>query len=743
MEHDLSARGDLAGLALTSPDALDLAARAPPSVSGRRAPSVCAQRRPLPVLGHGSGAGSTGTPLLAPPARAQTWRGQAARSRAQRGAHRPGEAGRDDLYRVARVDYQHDGGDDPWTSPFAAENSGAPDLQDPRRAKPSPHVDFPKRLAWQTFEYDWLGNTKKTDDDAHGFYDRSLGPITNDTYRLASADNTTTGGSKTGKLETRYDAAGNLTRLQVKRNGTCLPAGADCSQVFAYTWDEVGRLTRARRWDVAALPAIADPPPTDATDAELAYAYDAGDQRVLKTAGERHTVYVFESLELRRAAFAPGPGPSEVPDYELSKWTETAFLFAHGVRLARVAWDQPDVPTIGGAETHVFLELGDHLGSTSVVLDKATGELVERGTWQAYGGAESDFRPERWKGFREDYGFTGKESDVEVGLVYFGKRFLSTSLNQWVSADPLAVHGLGADSNVYAFVSGSPLKNVDPLGLCDSAHPCGPEQGAEGTGSGGPAMESEFVRWNQELIAARAETDRYAQELIESRDMATSQTEAQARGWTTVSDGTPQIRAAAAKQKAAEGLATMTVTTPFAPVVVSLQAATGNNDAAVVANHLGIIGSAALTPHSQPYTLSLRDLQPPRVDARPAMEGPVVVRPPPGATPAEIQQMSDYCALCNQAISDGRMSPTGRVSTAGRLRAQASRDAALIRKAAEEAGVPFKGHVGHTPDTTWTGKPQAPDYLDLTPRVNMSLGGQASRYPVGYKPTVFVLELGQ
>ena len=372
----------------------------------------------------------------------------------------------DDLYRVARVDYQHEGGDDPWTSPFAAENSGTPDLQDPRRAKPSPHVDFPKRLAWQTFEYDWLGNTKKTDDDAHGFYDRSLGAITNDTYRLTAADNTSQGGSKTGKLETQYDPTGNLTRLQVKRNGTCLPAGADCSQVFAYTWDEVGRLTRARRWDVATLPAITGPLPTDATDAELAYAYDAGDQRVLKTAGDRHTVYVFESLELRRAAFAPGPGPSEVPDYELSKWTETGFLFAHGVRLARVAWDQPDVPTIGGAETHVFLELGDHLGSTSVVLDKASGELVERGTWQAYGGGESDFRPERWKGFREDYGFTGKEEDVEVGLQYFGKRYYAPLLNRWVSADPLAVHVPGeADLNVYAYVSGKALKSVDPLGL--------------------------------------------------------------------------------------------------------------------------------------------------------------------------------------------------------------------------------------------------------------------------------------
>src|SRR5690606_7270448 len=96
---------------------------------------------------------------------------------------------------------------------------------------------------------------------------------------------------------------------------------------------------------------------------------------------------------------------------------------------------------------------------------KATGRLVERSTYEAYGGTEIDYRPERWKSFREDYRFTGKEEDVEAGLIYFGKRFLNPLLNRWVSADPLAIHGLGADSNVYAYVSGRTLQSVDPLGL--------------------------------------------------------------------------------------------------------------------------------------------------------------------------------------------------------------------------------------------------------------------------------------
>jgi RHS repeat-associated protein len=102
-------------------------------------------------------------------------------------------------------------------------------------------------------------------------------------------------------------------------------------------------------------------------------------------------------------------------------------------------------------------------------LDVATSELVERGTYQAYGGVDSDYRPERWKHFREDYRFTGKEEDVEVGLVYFGKRFLNPLLGRWCNPDPLAIHSPGeADANLYAYVRGYVLKAIDPLGLQDN-----------------------------------------------------------------------------------------------------------------------------------------------------------------------------------------------------------------------------------------------------------------------------------
>ena len=280
--------------------------------------------------------------------------------------------------------------------------------------------------------------------------------------------------------------------MALDRDGPCLPAGlSECSQRFEYEWDEVGRLVRAKRWDVANPGVAGDgvlPPGNPA--ANLSYEYDAGDQRVIKTAtdgalNESHTLYVFESLELRRTQLIIDEGTGE-PEYELTKWTEVPYLFANGVRIARLVFDDRNVPAIDGNSLHVFFELGDHLGSTSVVLDKATSELVERATFQAYGAPESDYRPDRWEGFREDYRFTGKEEDVEVGLQYFVKRFLSPRLNRWVSADPLAVHAGGGGLNGYAYVNGQSLKAIDPLGLQ-------PELGGGGntsTGGGGAKGQS-------------------------------------------------------------------------------------------------------------------------------------------------------------------------------------------------------------------------------------------------------------
>jgi RHS repeat-associated protein len=122
----------------------------------------------------------------------------------------------------------------------------------------------------------------------------------------------------------------------------------------------------------------------------------------------------------------------------------------------------------------VLFEIGDHLGSTGIVIEKATGELVEQTTYTPYGATESDYRPLRWDAFREDYRFTGKEEDSELGLVYFGARYYAPLLGRWASPDPLAVHGLRADPNLYAYLRGKVYSSVDERGLDEVKAPLQP-----------------------------------------------------------------------------------------------------------------------------------------------------------------------------------------------------------------------------------------------------------------------------
>lgn len=119
-------------------------------------------------------------------------------------------------------------------------------------------------------------------------------------------------------------------------------------------------------------------------------------------------------------------------------------------------------------------------------------------------------------------------------------------------------------------------------------------------------------------------------------------------------------------------------------------------------------------------------------------DGPAVFDAHPLSTPDEIAQYRLYVKGSNLARDDGYLSKTGRVSTSGDLHVASTRQADLERARAAGAGTPYAGHVGHVPDTAWTGKARPHTWMDLSPRVNTSLGGQIGRYPVGFKPTEFI-----
>jgi hypothetical protein len=159
----------------------------------------------------------------------------------------------------------------------------------------------------------------------------------------------------------------------------------------------------------------------------------------------------------------------------------------------------------------------------------------------------------------------------------------------------------------------------------------------------------------------------------------------------------------------------------------------------------GIAHEPRATVNPRPATKPLPTSQPEPATATPTVtttgSGPVRFKPPANATPEQLAQWREATQVCNECLQAGELSSTGRVSTKGALRRAATRDIAKEKARAAAAGTPYRGHAAHMPDTTWTGKPTPPrGYRDYDPAVNTSMGSQAKNYPVGYKPTEFVLE---
>jgi RHS repeat-associated protein len=332
------------------------------------------------------------------------------------------------------------------------------------------------RVASQTFTYDWLDNVRLSDDDQHAAPDRSFGTATYATAAssmLSAQPNHLTGAAQAGpngaSIQVGYDYAGNTNEIIVSRPpigasaGVC--AGA-CQSNYAYEWDEVGRLLYAERLD-------SDVPQAGVAGGVhghvlAAYTYDWTGARVLKlqvdddpnTTQETETYHltVFPTLRVDADGF------DSSGDYVRSASTESVYLEdGAGTTYGRAAYEGPSStgtkPLPGGV--HVYLELGDQLGSTAFVVDHDSGEIVERPGYLAYGADETDYT----SGFREPYRYTGHDSDAEVGLAYFGARYFIPMLARWASPDPLTIHDLASQLNPYAYAKNSPFANVDPTGL--------------------------------------------------------------------------------------------------------------------------------------------------------------------------------------------------------------------------------------------------------------------------------------
>ena len=105
-------------------------------------------------------------------------------------------------------------------------------------------------------------------------------------------------------------------------------------------------------------------------------------------------------------------------------------------------------------------QLANHQGSAVLELDDRA-RVISYEEYSPYG--STTYQTVRAHTFStKRYRFTGMERDTETGLQYHTARYYMPWLGRWCSADP---QGLDDSVNLYAYVSGNPVKLVDTDGL--------------------------------------------------------------------------------------------------------------------------------------------------------------------------------------------------------------------------------------------------------------------------------------
>jgi RHS repeat-associated protein len=215
-----------------------------------------------------------------------------------------------------------------------------------------------------------------------------------------------------GSVTYTYSAAGEL---QSKRAGT---------QLTTYEYDEVGNLLSVRLPD----------------DTLITYVIDGQNRRIGKKVGGSLLKGFLYQDQLRLVA-------------ELDGHNIVVSRFIYGSRS-----NAPDYMIKNGA---TYRLVHDQLGSPRLVVDVATGAIVQRLDYDEFGQVTQDTKP----GF-QPFGFAGGLYDPDTKLVRFGLRDYDAETGRWAAKDPLRFDG--GDANLYGYALSDPVNRIDPSGQAPS-----------------------------------------------------------------------------------------------------------------------------------------------------------------------------------------------------------------------------------------------------------------------------------
>jgi RHS repeat-associated protein len=218
-----------------------------------------------------------------------------------------------------------------------------------------------------------------------------------------------------------YDPEGNLTQRTNRSTGV----------IETLSWDHRNRLTQIETQD-----------PTGKVIEKVNYLYDVYDRRIGKTVD-------------------PDGAGTRAATTERYVWDgdDLALVFSGNTLKQRYLYGtQVDQVLAEDTGTTVRWALADHQGTIRDVTD-ANGTLLNHIRYDSFGKVISQTRPTAF--FR--FGYTGRETDLESGLMYYRARYYDPGAGRFISEDPIGFDG--GDANLYRYVGNSPTNYTDAFGL--------------------------------------------------------------------------------------------------------------------------------------------------------------------------------------------------------------------------------------------------------------------------------------
>ncbi|XWJ68823.1 RHS repeat-associated core domain-containing protein [Sorangium cellulosum] len=179
----------------------------------------------------------------------------------------------------------------------------------------------------------------------------------------------------------------------------------------------------------------------------VTFAYDGDQQRIRKTTPEKETLYLGDLYE-------------RVTD-AASGTVEHRYHVHSPERVVAIV-------TRGGADDGALYVHVDHLGSVDALTDE-DGGVIERRSYDPFGQRRNPVWGEPAPASfasKTTQGFTGHESDDELGLVNMKGRMYDPRIGRFLTTDPIvSFMFFGQSWNPYSYVLNSPLNFVDPSGF--------------------------------------------------------------------------------------------------------------------------------------------------------------------------------------------------------------------------------------------------------------------------------------